>query len=74
MYQIIECSSKVVIFESENFDRAIEKFEMMISGVGEFTYIRYEFSSLVLQKAERIDRWDKTTIQMLLYKKKPTVN
>jgi hypothetical protein len=59
MYQIIDCSSKKVIFESENFDRAIEKFEMMISGIGEYTYIRYEFSSLVLQKVERIESWNK---------------
>jgi hypothetical protein len=59
MYQIIDCSSRTVIFESENFDRAIEKFEMMVSGVGEFTYIKYKFFSLVLQKAERIERWDK---------------
>lgn len=63
MYQIIECSSRLLIFETENLDRAIEQFELLQGKFEPCLLTRspdIEISALILQKVERIDRWQRT--------------
>jgi hypothetical protein len=60
MYQIIDCESHVIIFESENLDRAIERFEMIKAGIPPCILFSNPFpdiDGMVLQKAERVDQW-----------------
>jgi hypothetical protein len=60
MYQIIDCETRCVIWEGENLNRAIEKFEFLQGDFEPNTFIQLpDVNILVLQTVERIDRWER---------------
>jgi hypothetical protein len=60
MYQIIDCETRCVIWEGKNLNKAMEYFKFLQGDFEPNTFINTpDIDALVLQKAERIDKWER---------------
>jgi hypothetical protein len=60
MYQIIDYTSRYITWEGENLNKAMEYFKFLQGDFEPNAFINTpDIDALVLQKAERIDKWER---------------